>query len=153
MKATIDMSAAVAEARLARYQEQSRLVKRGMKLKTEAGGTVGRAPLGYVNKRMGKEAWVELDPATAPIVRAAFGLLDEGLSLRATLKHLEAEKVSPQQRLAPSSLHEIVKNPFYAGLIRQGEQLRQGKHEALVEPDMYWRVQGRLEERRKSPRS
>lgn len=52
-------------------------VAKGTSQKARSGGTICRAPLGYLNKQgrdpQGREArWVELDPERAPLMRLAF---------------------------------------------------------------------------------
>lgn len=58
-------------------------VTKGMSQKAKNGGTNGRAPLGYVNKRGkngdGKDtAWVEIDPERGPHITEAFRLYATG---------------------------------------------------------------------------
>jgi site-specific DNA recombinase len=153
MNETIDMSAAIAEARLARYQEQSRIVKRGMRLKAEAGGTVGRAPLGYVNKRIGKEAWVEIDPVLGPLVKEVFGLATTGRYSLRQLCSVMADKglVGRSGRpLGPSTMRGILANPFYCGLATTQNSTTLGRHREIISMQDFVRVQ-KVSARSKKP--
>lgn len=58
--------------------EHGRSVKRGMRLKAEAGGVTGQAPLGYVNVRQGSNARLEIDPVTGRWCAKRSSLLQQG---------------------------------------------------------------------------
>ena len=72
-------------------------------------------------------AQLRVDPEQAKIVRKIFTLYAEGLSIKATTKRLNAERVeSPRQRAgrehswAPSSVKSILENQRYIGLVTYG---------------------------------
>ena len=137
---------------------QSRNMGNDIKVKTlqkvKDGGTPSLAPIGYLNRQdltgggKGKR-WVELDPERAPHITWAFetyatgnyslsGLLDEltarGLTTRATARR-------PSQPLHPSLVQRILTNPYYMGIVTYNGVEYQGKHEALVTPDVFNQVQ------------
>ena len=150
MTVELDFKEAYEEYKRERHAAQAELTKNGMARKAESGGLNGPAPLGYVNRRRGEEAWVEIDPATAPQVREAFELLGQGLTLRATLAEMTAKGLRSKHgnEIGPGAFHKIVTNPFYAGLVVFEGVTRQGSHEALVPVDQFYRIQGRMQERR-----
>ncbi len=129
------------------HTEQGQLIKRGMKRKAEAGGVTGKAPLGYVNRRRGYEAWVEIDPVKGPLVQKSFELAATGsYSLRQmqtilTQRGLTARIGKP---VSLSVLHQMLRNPFYAGMVVAGGATVTGKHAALVPPELFWKAQGAL---------
>jgi len=145
-----DMKEEIAQARRERDRLSPALIRAGIARKQAAGGISGPAPLGYMNKRIGNEAWVEIDPTAAPLVKEAFELMATGThSLRTLLAHL-TEKGMRSTRgkiLNPGSLRWVLANPFYCGMVRAGEKLVLGKHKALVRLELYWKVQGAMKAR------
>jgi site-specific DNA recombinase len=130
-------------------------VNKGLIQKAKSGGTPMRAPVGYLNVRKvedGREVrTVEIDPERAPHVTWAFrayssgewtirSLLDEvtkkGLLTRPTAK-------LPSQPIAISAFHEMLKNPYYIGIIRYRGVEYQGRHEPLIDKQTFETV-GRL---------
>ena len=110
--------------------------KRGMARKAAEGGLNGPAPLGYVNKREGKRAWVEIDPVVGPLVREAFDLAATGkYSVRKVHdlmvgKGLRNRNGNP---LSVSGFYGVLSNHFYAGLLTGTGPHLLGNHDALVD--------------------
>ena len=133
-------------------------VKKGMGEKVKGGGTVGRAPIGYINvrrvdERGREERTVELDPERAPLIKQIFeeystgewslnGLAEYmnslGLCTRATPK-------IPSKPVTKSTIEKILKNPYYAGVIRYNGVEYDGVHDALVDLDTFNSVQAIIE--------
>jgi site-specific DNA recombinase len=132
-------------------------VIKGSTEKAKSGGTVGRAPIGYVNVRRivnGREArTVELDPERAPLMAWALeqyatgewtlrGLLqaatERGLTSRGTVR-------SPSQPLALSHFNRLLKSPYYAGVVTYRGVSYQGTHPRLISMETFDRVQAVLE--------
>lgn len=130
---------------------------KGLIQKAKNGGTPTRAPLGYLPTRErieGREIrTVAVDPARAPLVRWAFEayatgqytlevLLDEltkkGLRSRETPKR-------PSQPITRSALAKMLHNPYYIGTVRYRGVEYQGRHQPLVSPELFARVQQMLE--------
>ncbi len=129
-------------------------VKKGMGEKIKNGGTVGRAPIGYLNVRRidekgREERTVELDPERAPLVKLVFeeyvtsewsleSLADHmasiGLTTRATPK-------MPSKPVTKSTIEKILKNPYYAGVVRYDGVEYDGAHQALVDLETFNHVQ------------
>ena len=119
---------------------------KGSVQKAKTGGTVGKAPLGYLNVRTivnGTESrTVEIDPVRGPLVKWAFEtyatgdwslhkLHDEitrrGLETTGTLKR-------PPSPLHLSHLHRVLIHPYYKGVVRYRGIEYPGKHEPLITP-------------------
>ncbi|MGC4191948.1 MAG: recombinase family protein [Thermomicrobiales bacterium] len=124
-----------------------------MRHKAMNGGTTGLAPLGYRN--VPKEVdgrfinGITIDPKRAPLITWAFAeyatgeyslvrlqdaLTELGLTTRRTPKRGE-RPVSRQQ------LAKILRDPYYIGMVRYKGDVYPGRHEPLIAPDVYERVQ------------
>ena len=132
-------------------------VTKGMTQKAAGGGTIGKAPIGYLNVRttdeLGREArTVELDPERAPMIQWAFKayaswnwavsqlhdeLTSRGLTSVPTPKR-------PGKPLAVSSVHRMLINPYYKGDVIYRGTRYQGSHEPLVPPEVWYQVQSVL---------
>lgn len=121
--------------------------------KAKLGGTPGRAPLGYLNKKrwdgQNDIRYVEVDPERAPHIRWAFeayatgdkplnalveDLYDRGLRSRPTPKR-------PAGRVGLSSIHRMLRNPYYIGTIAFRGVEYEGTHPKLITPELFERVQ------------
>ena len=131
-------------------------VSSGMERKAKTGGTVARAPLGYINVRKfenGVEVrTVEVDPERAPLVQWAFKayasgdytltrlheeVTDRGLRTRATRKFSE-------RPIARSVLAAMLSNRYYIGVVSHKGVEYPGRHQPLVSADLFERVQETL---------
>ena len=136
-------------------------VIKGMGEKARNGGTLGKAPLGYVNVRArdenGREVrTVALDEERAPLVRLAFSEYATGnWTVSQLAKHLNTLGLSipptPRRCAKPitaTRLHEILRHPYYKGIVTfQGVEYP-GKHEPLVDSQTWQTVQTILASRR-----
>ena len=125
--------------------------KMGQKAKN--GGTIGRAKVGYKNVRLmydGREIrTVDIDPEYAPYVTMAFELYATGkYSFRELRDALtDAGLLMPGNRRfgrRPISLHAIgnlLKDRYYLGYVTYEGVEYEGRHEAIIEPDLFERVQ------------
>jgi DNA invertase Pin-like site-specific DNA recombinase len=126
---------------------------KGMTQKAMAGGTAGKAPIGYRNVGTvvnGREArTVEVDPDRGPLVAWAFeeyatgqwsmlALLNEltarGLRTMATAKRTE-------KPLSPSRFHALLRSRYYLGKIIWKDVEYDGLHAPLVSQETFDRVQ------------
>ena len=132
-------------------------VIKGMTQKAASGGTIGKAPIGYLNVRerdeLGREVrTVDFDPDRAPLVEWAFKayasgdwtvsqlhdeLTSRGLTTPATPKR-------PSKMLAVSSVHRMLTNPYYKGEITYRGVLYKGSHTPLVQAEVWYQVQSVL---------
>ena len=135
-------------------------VIKGATQKAKAGGTPRLAPLGYLNVGDvidGREVrTVILDPDRAEIIRWAFHAYATGdYSLVRLLDELTARGLTtrgnrryPSQPLQLSKLHLILRNPYYKGIVRYRGVDYPGRHEALVDAEMFEQVQAALRSHR-----
>ena len=136
-------------------------VIKGMGEKARNGGTLGKAPLGYVNVRgkdeHGREVrTVELDQQRAPLLRLAFSEYATGnWTVSQLADHLNTLGLSipptPRRCAKPittTRLHKILRHPYYKGTISfQGVEYA-GTHEPLVDEETWSQVQAMLDSHR-----
>ncbi len=135
-------------------------ISRKMEHKARSGGTIGPAPLGYLNVKEEFEgrlvSAVAIDPERAPLIREGFELYatgdysldrlqrsmaDRGLVARVTRARTTVRPVSRNK------WHQMLSNPYYMGMITYRGEVLPGRHEAIVSPDMFAKVQEVLAER------
>lgn len=126
------------------------------------GGTNGMAPVGYLNVRIEHEGklinTVHLDPDRAPLVRKAWELYatgDYGLErLEATMADLglSARAVGnwPERPVTFKWLHRMLRDVYYLGLVQYKGELYPGRHEPIVDQELFDRVQDVIEFRSKN---
>ena len=136
-------------------------VMKGMGEKARNGGTLGKAPLGYVNVRArdenGREVrTIALDEERAPLIRFAFTEYATGnWTVRQLADHLNTLGLTipptprrPAKSITATRLHEILRHPYYKGIVTfQGVEYA-GKHEPLVDSQIWQTVQAILASRR-----
>ena len=129
-------------------------VIKGMGEKARNGGTLGKAPLGYVNVRArdenGREVrTVALDEERAPLVRLAFTEYATGnWTVRGLAEHLNNRGLTipptarkPANPVSVRLLQTLLRNPYYKGVISfQGVEYA-GAHEPLVDAATWQTVQ------------
>ena len=129
-------------------------VIKGMGEKARNGGTLGKAPLGYVNVRgkdeHGREVrTVALDEERAPLVRLAFTEYATGnWTTRQLAEHLNNRGLTipptarkPTNPVSVRLLQTLLRNPYYKGVISfQGVEYA-GAHEPLVDAATWQTVQ------------
>ena len=131
-------------------------VIKGSTEKAKGGGTIGKAPLGYLNVRKiddGREIrTVEIDPVRGPLMQWAFEAYATGdWTLRPLLEELTrrgltapAGRKTPEKSLELSHFHKLLRHPYYKGLVRYRGVEYQGKHEPLVSEATWELVQQTL---------
>ena len=136
-------------------------VMKGMGEKARNGGTLGKALLGYVNVRArdenGREVrTIALDEERAPLIRLAFTEYATGnWTVRQLADHLNTLGLTipptprrPAKSITATRLHEILRHPYYKGIVTfQGVEYP-GKHEPLVDSQTWQTVQTILTSRR-----
>ena len=129
--------------------------KMGQKAKN--GGTLGKAPLGYFNtiERLdGREIRsVAVDEERAPFVKLAFKMYDTGeFTMDDIVEELTdrglVTRPTAHRRAGPistSKMSRMLRDRYYVGdIIYQGEGY-EGRHPALIDRDLFERIQQRLE--------
>ncbi len=132
-------------------------VNKGLIQKAKNGGTPVKAPIGYLNVRKiedGREVrTVEVDPERAPFVVWAFKTYATGEWTTRTL-HSEVTKRGllskptpkrPSRPMALSAFNDMLKNPYYIGVVRYRGVDYDGKHEPLIDKQTFDEVQRQLE--------
>ena len=135
-------------------------VKKGLGEKVKSGGTVSKAPIGYQNVRLvdnkgREERTVILDPERAPLIKLAFEEYATGNWTVADLAdHLAACGLNtrstpriPSQPITLKTLHKVMVNPYYKGVIKYKGIEYEGAHEALVDTETWDKVQSILASR------
>ncbi|OBA44386.1 resolvase, partial [Nocardia sp. 852002-20019_SCH5090214] len=127
--------------------------------KARNGGTIGRARLGYrnvIDRFDGREIrTIATDPERAPLVQLAFELFatdnytldtlsdelyDRGLRTRPTRKH-------PAKQVSINKLSQMLRDRYYLGYVTyDGEEIK-GRHEPLINENLFDRVQDILDAR------
>ena len=132
-------------------------VNKGLIQKAKSGGTPFRAPIGYMPVRIwenGREIrTVGVDEERAPLVRQAFEMYATGeWTTRTLLKEMTEKGLlsrptpkRPSQPITVSAFHNVLRNPYYAGIIEYRGVRSQGKHPVFVDPAVFDEVQRVLE--------
>lgn len=139
-KFTFDIQAVLARNYINNLSDE---VKKGMDGKLRNGGWPGSAPIGYKNNPTTRD--IDIDEERAPFIRKAFELYATNVhSLKEITDMLHKEGLRQGLKDKPVSkatLHHTLKNPFYIGtMIWKGKSYR-GKHEPLVNEDLFEKVQ------------
>jgi hypothetical protein len=133
------------------YDYRGYLASQAMELKACLGDLPGCAPVGYRNLRTNLGTSIELDSKLAPLVREAFARAEAGVAVRKILVGLAPEGLVSRsgKPMGVSALWGVLTNPFYAGKIRYKGELLQGNHKAMIEAELFERVQRRLAQKRR----
>lgn len=133
-------------------------VMKGTMQKVRQGGTVTKAPIGYLNVRKlenGREMrTVAIDPERGPMMRWAFEEYATGnWTLRTLLKALTEKGFTapPSARRAARVMsighfNRLLRNPYYKGVVRYNGLEVQGTHEPLIDEELFSKVQELLSE-------
>jgi site-specific DNA recombinase len=135
-----------------RSAEDGADIRYKMGQKAMNGGTLGRAPLGYINYResyQGREIRsVKVDPERGPLITAAFSLYSTG---RYTFNDLAEELADrgltsrpgryPAGDVSVSKIATMLRDRYYLGYITYKGVEYPGRHEPLVEHDTFERTQ------------
>ena len=120
--------------------------------KAKKGGTISRAPLGYVNVGQRVEdrevRTVALDPDRAPLVKLAFELYATGkysapeLSDELYVRGLRTRATTARaaKQLSVNQLLRILQDPYYVGFVSYKGEIFKGRHEPLIEAELFARV-------------
>ncbi len=126
---------------------------KGMTEKAKKGGTPGRAPIGYHNTREtvdGREVrTIVIDAERAPHVGWAFRTYSTGSwSMRQIADELERRGLvsvpvgrKPSKPLAISRVAKMLRDPYYTGIVTFRDVQYQGRHEAIVDDQLFAKVQ------------
>ena len=135
-----------------RSQQDGQDIAYKMGEKAKNGGTLGRAPIGYLNVRElvnGHEIrTVALDPERAQFIKPAFEMYRDGATLNDICRTLgERGFVSrptsnrPARPLADSTMANLLRDPYYLGYITYKGELYPGRHQPLIDRELFDAVQ------------
>lgn len=124
-------------------------IKSKMANKARNGGTIGKAPIGYLNVRKrldGREIrTVALDPERSHYIPMAFELMATG---QETLETLQGKLTNAGLRMAQTGkgisierLRNMLRDRYYLGFVEHEGIWYPGRHKALIEPELFDRVQ------------
>jgi site-specific DNA recombinase len=129
-----------------------------MGTKARNGGTLGRAPLGYINQRDTSDGRnigvVVFDATRAPLLKLAFELYATGdWSIESLQDELYERGLRsrpgrfPAGEVSTSKLASMLRDPYYCGYLRYKGELIKGRHEALVTQELFDQVQQVMDHR------
>lgn len=128
-------------------------IKYKMGQKAKHGGTLGVAKIGYQNVRINYEGRevraIDIDPERAPFVKMAFELYATGNYSFPELRDALTDaglRTRGNRRYGPRpiSLHRLgnmLRDRYYLGLVTYDGIEYPGRHQALIDPDLFDRVQ------------
>jgi site-specific DNA recombinase len=131
-------------------------IKKGLTQKHLSGGTPFKAPIGYLSTRelIGAQdiRGVAVDSERAPLVKAAFALSASGdWTLRQITEYLDAQglrsRPTPKRGPMPlrlTSVHKMLKNIYYTGIVEYAGRRVPGRHEPLIDRATFDQVQAHL---------
>ena len=126
-------------------------VKRGMRTKVEKGGWASKAPFGYVNDRIKKT--VEPDKKYIPYLIELFNLYASGgYSLKELVEMMYDKGLRSRfgNKVYKSTIHKVLTNPFYCGLIKLNGKYHAGTHKAVISREIFDQVQDIMNSKNKS---
>jgi site-specific DNA recombinase len=145
-----------------RSRSDGRKVKMGLDRKFADGGTHGPAPIGYQNTREtvnGKEVRsIATDPERAELVQLGFEAFATGEYSITTLREMLEEvglRTRPTQKrpakpLSRNGVYRVLRDDYYIGIVTRGGAKQEGRHEAIIDPEIFEKVQRTLEAHRLS---
>jgi site-specific DNA recombinase len=116
----------------------------------------GCLPLGYDRHSDLQRRELVVNPSEVTIVQKLFSLYDELGNLRRVEAEAARLGLRPKSGITRSGqirggspftrgqLHYLLTNPVYIGRIRHKDQTYPGQHPAIIEPDLWERVQARM---------
>lgn len=138
-------------------------IKKGTTEKARKGGTPFKAPIGYMNIREwvdGREIrTVAIDPERAKLVKLAFTMYatgDYALSDLAAILEAKGLRTRPSRSqpegvvVGINRLSEMLRNPYYIGIVRYAGKTYPGRHEPIVSDEVFEQVQTILASQRQS---
>src|SRR3990167_10774450 len=113
-------------------------IKKGMYEKFHQGGYPRKAPLGYLNDKNSRS--IALDSSKAPHIVKLFELYATGnysLDGIANVLYEDGLRTRSGRKVVKSSLHRILQEPFYYGLMQFNGRTNRGKHEPLISKKLF----------------
>jgi len=115
-------------------------VKEGIQTKLNNGVFPTKAPIGYINK----DKKIFPDITQVSFIKTAYQLYSVGdISLKELVIHLfeRGFRSRSGKKIAKTTLHRVLTNTFYTGVIKYHNKLYQGIHEPLISQGLFDQVQ------------
>ena len=117
-------------------------VRKGLNEKVKEGYYPQKAPVGYKNVRVNGSAIIEVDREKAPFIKKMFELYASGISAEQARKILSDEGFYNKNRpYTKSYIIRILHDCFYIGKFTYNGVVYDGKHEPIVDIELFNRVQ------------
>lgn len=113
----------------------SRKTKKGMQEKLESGWWPGLAKLGYLNKEVNGEKITVNDPERWDLIKEALEMYLTGNYSAIEISDILHEKgltARQGKKICNGIMINILKDPFYAGIMKWNKQERKGNHEPMI---------------------
>jgi len=126
-------------------RDLSKNVKRGNRAKLARGQWPSLAPFGYLNEKISKT--IIIDPVRAKFVRKIFELYALGThSLKAiqNILYREGLRTFGGRKVGKSTIHRVLQNPFYYGIMFRDGKYYHGKHETIITKQLFDQAQDML---------
>ena len=118
--------------------QNSRKTRKGLQEKFNCGWWPGWAPLGYLNERHNEKNIIVKDKEKWFLVMDGFKMYLTGnysaLEIIDTL-YKKGLKSKTGKKISNSTMTSILRNPFYAGIMRWNKQEKTGRHEKMITQD------------------
>jgi site-specific DNA recombinase len=136
-----------------RSRDDGAKVKLGLERKHADGGSMGPARIGYLNDRkmiqQREVAIITVDEDRAGLVQQAFDLFATGEHTITTLTDLLKDMglrtrpthKRPSKPLSRSMVHRMLSDDYYTGIVTLNGVKREGRHEAIIDPEVFEQVQ------------
>ena len=127
-------------------------VRRGNRQKYARGEFVGKAPLGYLNMKIGNSRNISPDPEKALFVKRLFEEFATGkYSVQDICQKADGWnlKSTSNQKIAKSGMYTLLRRTMYYGVYRHAGEYHQGSYEPLVTKELFDKVQEALRDRGK----
>jgi len=152
---TADIQVAIARNYIDNLREET---IKGLYGRLKQGVYPFKAPIGYLDvggkgktKESGKGRLKNIDPIKAPVIKEAFRLCAEERYTLDMLRRYLADHgltTSTNTMYGLNTMHKIMHNPFYIGIMRVKDKSFLGKHEPIVSPQVFNKAQSVLSRRK-----
>jgi site-specific DNA recombinase len=123
-------------------RDLSKNVKRGIRAKLDKGQWPNIAPFGYLNDKVDKT--IIFDPDRSKFVLRIFNLYATGthsLEEIVDILYKEGLRTWSGRKVGKSTIHRVLVNPFYYGIMLRDGKYYQGKHEAIITKQLFDQAQ------------
>ncbi len=117
-------------------------IKRGHRQKLKDGIWPRNAPLGYLNDK--EKKIIIPDPERSVYIKRAFEAYATGKYTLRQVRDMVNDlgfRSLQNRELSISNIHDILRNPFFTGLMRYGGEIHEGKHEPIITKKLFDSVQ------------